>query len=53
VPLSFGNVGMAKMIAWWRGTGGNVCAGISLGKGKEQMESHTIISEPYQGLDES
>lgn len=29
VPLIFGNVGMAKMFAWWRGTGGSVCAGIS------------------------
>lgn len=52
------------MSAWWRGIGGSVCAvyvlefhdtkwEVSLGKGKEQMESHIIISEPYQGLDES
>lgn len=58
--LIFGNVGMAKMFAWWRGTGGSVCAGISQYQvrrlsGKRQRTNgitcHNIRT--YQGLDES
>lgn len=51
VPLTFGNVGMANVFAWWVGTGGIVCAGMS--QQARNMESYSTASEPCWGLDGS